>query len=65
MQVAYLTKPSNLFHVLRRQMNRQFRKRKQHDAALDVTDNASLDSALQQELAAPPKSSLRPERVCR
>jgi 2-oxoglutarate dehydrogenase E1 component len=28
MQVAYLTKPSNLFHILRRQMNRQFRKRK-------------------------------------
>jgi len=26
MQVAYLTKPSNLFHILRRQMNRQFRK---------------------------------------
>lgn len=28
MQVAYVTKPSNLFHLLRRQMNRQFRKRK-------------------------------------
>jgi 2-oxoglutarate dehydrogenase E1 component len=28
MQVAMLTKPSNLFHILRRQMNRQFRKRK-------------------------------------
>ena len=28
MQIAYLTKPSNLFHMLRRQMNRQFRKRK-------------------------------------
>ena len=26
MQIAYLTKPSNLFHILRRQMNRQFRK---------------------------------------
>ncbi|KAL7269460.1 2-oxoglutarate dehydrogenase E1 component [Rhizina undulata] len=26
MQVAYMTKPSNLFHILRRQMNRQFRK---------------------------------------
>jgi len=26
MQVAYLTKPSNMFHILRRQMNRQFRK---------------------------------------
>jgi len=26
MQVAYLTKPSNVYHLLRRQMNRQFRK---------------------------------------
>ncbi|KIV99389.1 oxoglutarate dehydrogenase (succinyl-transferring), E1 component [Verruconis gallopava] len=26
MQVAYVTKPSNYFHLLRRQMNRQFRK---------------------------------------
>jgi len=26
MQVAYMTTPSNLFHILRRQMNRQFRK---------------------------------------
>ncbi|KAF1984307.1 2-oxoglutarate dehydrogenase-like protein [Aulographum hederae CBS 113979] len=26
MQIAYCTKPSNLFHLLRRQMNRQFRK---------------------------------------
>ncbi|KAF2460394.1 2-oxoglutarate dehydrogenase E1 component mitochondrial precursor [Lineolata rhizophorae] len=26
MQIAYLTKPSNVFHILRRQMNRQFRK---------------------------------------
>jgi len=25
-QIAYTTKPSNLFHLLRRQMNRQFRK---------------------------------------
>jgi 2-oxoglutarate dehydrogenase E1 component len=28
MQIAYMTSPSNLFHILRRQMNRQFRKRK-------------------------------------
>ena len=28
MQIAYMTTPSNLFHILRRQMNRQFRKRK-------------------------------------
>jgi 2-oxoglutarate dehydrogenase E1 component len=28
MQIAYCTKPSNVFHLLRRQMNRQFRKRK-------------------------------------
>ena len=27
MQVAYMTEPSNYFHILRRQMNRQFRKR--------------------------------------
>ncbi len=26
-QVAYMSTPSNLFHILRRQMNRQFRKR--------------------------------------
>ncbi|KAL9106412.1 MAG: hypothetical protein Q9227_008554 [Pyrenula ochraceoflavens] len=26
MQIAYLTSPANLFHILRRQMNRQFRK---------------------------------------
>ena len=26
MQIAYLTSPSNLFHILRRQMHRQFRK---------------------------------------
>ena len=28
MQLAYMTEPSNLFHILRRQMHRQFRKRK-------------------------------------
>lgn len=28
MQICYLTTPANTFHVLRRQMNRQFRKRK-------------------------------------
>ena len=28
MQIAYMTTPSNYFHILRRQMNRQFRKRK-------------------------------------
>jgi 2-oxoglutarate dehydrogenase E1 component len=28
MQVAYMTTPANYFHILRRQMNRQFRKRK-------------------------------------
>ena len=27
MQVAYMTTPANLFHIIRRQMNRQFRKR--------------------------------------
>jgi 2-oxoglutarate dehydrogenase E1 component len=26
MQIVYMTSPSNLFHILRRQMNRQFRK---------------------------------------
>jgi 2-oxoglutarate dehydrogenase E1 component len=29
MQIACMTSPANLFHILRRQMNRQFRKRKQ------------------------------------
>jgi 2-oxoglutarate dehydrogenase E1 component len=28
LQIVYMTTPANLFHVLRRQMNRQFRKRK-------------------------------------
>lgn len=28
MQIAYMTEPSNFFHILRRQMHRQFRKRK-------------------------------------
>lgn len=28
MQIVYMTTPANLFHVLRRQMHRQFRKRK-------------------------------------
>jgi 2-oxoglutarate dehydrogenase E1 component len=27
MQIAYMTSPSNLFHLLRRQIHRQFRKR--------------------------------------
>lgn len=30
MQVAYCTTPANTFHILRRQMNRQFRKRKSY-----------------------------------
>jgi 2-oxoglutarate dehydrogenase E1 component len=30
MQIACMTTPANLFHILRRQMNRQFRKRKYH-----------------------------------
>lgn len=34
MQVAYCTTPSNTFHLLRRQMNRQFRKRKSHLARI-------------------------------
>ena len=33
-QVAYLTQPSNVFHILRRQMNRQFRKRKSWELQL-------------------------------
>ena len=28
LQIVYMTTPANLFHILRRQMNRQFRKRK-------------------------------------
>lgn len=31
MQIACMTTPANLFHILRRQMNRQFRKRKLQD----------------------------------
>jgi 2-oxoglutarate dehydrogenase complex dehydrogenase (E1) component-like enzyme len=27
MQITYMTTPANLFHALRRQMHRQFRKR--------------------------------------
>lgn len=30
MQIAYMTTPANLFHILRRQMHRQFRKRTRH-----------------------------------
>jgi 2-oxoglutarate dehydrogenase E1 component len=30
MQIVYMTEPSNIFHVLRRQMHRQFRKRMFH-----------------------------------
>lgn len=39
MQIAYMTTPANLFHVLRRQMNRQFRKRK--FSCLDIPHCAS------------------------
>lgn len=31
MQIAYCTTPANVFHLLRRQMNRQFRKRKSYE----------------------------------
>jgi 2-oxoglutarate dehydrogenase E1 component len=38
MQIACLTTPANLFHILRRQMNRQFRKRKSKHVCLSCTD---------------------------
>lgn len=42
MQIAYMTTPANLFHILRRQMNRQFRKR---SFTLQFTDNRLADSS--------------------
>ena len=41
MQIVYMTTPANLFHVLRRQMNRQFRKR-ELDAHLSSVLDANL-----------------------
>ena len=35
MQIGYMTTPANLFHVLRRQIHRQFRKRKRLSLILD------------------------------
>jgi 2-oxoglutarate dehydrogenase complex dehydrogenase (E1) component-like enzyme len=37
MQIVYFTEPANLFHALRRQMHRQFRKRKSSHPTLDVS----------------------------
>ena len=45
MQVAYMTTPANLFHVLRRQMNREFRKRKFAES-LDAHQSANRLTAL-------------------
>jgi 2-oxoglutarate dehydrogenase E1 component len=36
MQIAYMTSPANLFHILRRQMNRQFRKRKHNQSSSNL-----------------------------
>lgn len=41
MQIAYMTTPSNLFHILRRQMNRQFRKRTYTLSSLGVHTSAA------------------------
>ena len=57
MQIAYMTTPSNLFHILRRQMNRQFRKRTalSHSILnLDADYYASSDSLLLQISPPPP-----------
>ena len=45
MQIAYMTTPANLFHILRRQMNRQFRKRKLHLIPL-LTGESNVNLAL-------------------
>ena len=45
MQVAYMTTPANLFHILRRQMNRQFRKRK-FEAHSRLSPNTDVPTAL-------------------
>ena len=45
MQIAYMTTPANLFHILRRQMNRQFRKRTSlsfHSYHLQANDLTAL-----------------------
>jgi 2-oxoglutarate dehydrogenase complex dehydrogenase (E1) component-like enzyme len=63
MQIACPTTPANMFHILRRQMNRQFRKRKLHiliqtsqwPRHLLTFTLASIDYFLQQE--SPPSSS--------
>ena len=39
MQIAYMTTPANYFHILRRQMNRQFRKRKTNPLHTDASTN--------------------------
>lgn len=62
MQIAYMTTPANLFHILRRQMNRQFRKRKSSllittpSPSLVLTSNSSHHLLLQVS----PASSHRP-----
>src|SRR6266487_2964383 len=42
MQIAYMTTPSNLFHILRRQMNRQFRKRKLFNPLPRITTKSPI-----------------------
>ena len=42
MQIACMTEPANLFHVLRRQMNRQFRKRKSRLSWFIVGSNSGI-----------------------
>lgn len=63
MQIAYMTEPSNLFHILRRQIHRQFRKRMfsfqtiYYSRILIFT--RSLDHLLLQVPAASPVGPLR------
>lgn len=44
MQIACMTTPANLFHILRRQINRQFRKRKRFFAQLLFLQHANYYS---------------------
>jgi 2-oxoglutarate dehydrogenase E1 component len=58
MQIAYMTEPSNLFHILRRQIHRQFRKRTYLTLSLNFPTKLTLvfspcDLLLQVSAASP------------
>ena len=42
MQVVYMTSPANLFHVLRRQLHRDFRKRESHPSGFSREDDLTV-----------------------